>query len=311
MAFRRKKRSISPYARTRSIPKRRVSKRRQPGKTRSTFTEAKNKASDRRKIKAAKRTRGILGKIKRPILLILGGIIILYITNALFISNNLTIQNIQIKEDNIILMEHPIEALLSDLKGSNLLLLNADNYEPYLRDKYPQYETLKIHKNLPDTLLVTLKTYPVVAKLTVEVPEGEDQEFLISSAGRTTSYEEVVTVNPETLRQIIIESDQSLGSGTEIISQDHLAFILEAMQNFEDRFGMEVLHARYFDIEREVHLWTERNFYVWLDITVDLDEQLNKLKKGLPRLNIYEENLEYIDLRIGGINGEKIIFKTH
>ena len=42
---------------------------------------------------------------------------------------------------------------------------------------------------------------------------------------------------------------------------------------------------------------------------MSLDEQFDKLKKGLPRLNIYEIDLLYIDLRISGINGEKIIFK--
>ena len=44
-------------------------------------------------------------------------------------------------------------------------------------------------------------------------------------------------------------------------------------------------------------------------MSMELDTQLNKLKKALPRLNIYEESLDYIDLRISGIDGEKVIFK--
>ncbi len=308
MAFRRKKRRISPYSRTRSLPKRRVKQRRSPGKTHSVNREPKNKTSDRRKLKAAKRARGFFGKIKRPIILILGGALIIYITFVLFVSTSLTIQTIQVKEDDMMITEHPMEDLLSELIGSNLLLTNTDNFEPYLRAQFPQYETLRITKNLPDTLLVILKTYPVVSNLTVEIPDSEDQQFLLTSGGQVTTYEDIDSMG-EGLRTIIIESEKSLGSGAQVMDQSQIAFILEAMQDFEDRFGMGVGHAQYHDIEREVHLWTAREFYVWLDMTQPLDDQLDKLKKGLPKLDIYTLNLEYIDLRIAGLNGEKIIFK--
>jgi hypothetical protein len=61
---------------------------------------------------------------------------------------------------------------------------------------------------------------------------------------------------------------------------------------------------------RELHLLTERHFTVWLDLTQDLNIQLTKLKKSLGNtFNIYEMPLDYIDLRISGQNGEKVIYK--
>ena len=36
---------------------------------------------------------------------------------------------------------------------------------------------------------------------------------------------------------------------------------------------------------------------------------LKKLKKALVKLDIYTEDLQYIDLRIAGGNGDKIIYK--
>jgi len=39
------------------------------------------------------------------------------------------------------------------------------------------------------------------------------------------------------------------------------------------------------------------------------EDQLKKLKKILVKLDIYKENLLYIDLRIAGANGDKIIYK--
>jgi hypothetical protein len=48
---------------------------------------------------------------------------------------------------------------------------------------------------------------------------------------------------------------------------------------------------------------------VWLDMQKPIEEQLKKLKKALVKLDIYTESLEYIDLRISGTNGDKIIYK--
>jgi len=39
------------------------------------------------------------------------------------------------------------------------------------------------------------------------------------------------------------------------------------------------------------------------------ENQLKKLKKSLVKLDIFNEPLEYIDLRIAGGNGDKIIYK--
>ena len=72
---------------------------------------------------------------------------------------------------------------------------------------------------------------------------------------------------------------------------------------------MQVLEIDYLRRARELHLLTERYFYVWLDLSQDLDKQLLKLKKALNELNIYEADLDYIDLRISGQNGEKVIYK--
>ena len=46
-----------------------------------------------------------------------------------------------------------------------------------------------------------------------------------------------------------------------------------------------------------------------IDLEKDLLRQIEKLKKALPKLDIYNEPLLYIDLRISGTNTEKVIFK--
>ena len=94
-----------------------------------------------------------------------------------------------------------------------------------------------------------------------------------------------------------------------VIDKDKLEYILNAIYDYEELFGMKVLSAEYKPREREVHIKTERNFVVWLDTSITLEKQYDKLKKATADLNIYTENLEYIDLRISSANGDRVIFK--
>ena len=243
-------------------------------------------------------------KIKKIILL--GGIagITGWITYFLLISETLAIQTIQVQEDEKIMAEHPLEDLFQKFKGSNLLLVKIDDLETYLARRYTQYESVSIRKNFPHTLTLILKNYAIVANLTVEDTIKKETPWLLNGHGNL-----VKGSHEKDLPLIKMQTASPISEGLEVISQDHLAFMLEAMQNYEDKLGMKISYTLYLPIEREAHLWTEREFYVWLDMTMDLDKQLNKLKRVLSELNIYEESLEYIDLRISGVNGEKVIFK--
>lgn len=78
---------------------------------------------------------------------------------------------------------------------------------------------------------------------------------------------------------------------------------------FTERFDIQVFEAAYLLEAREVHLITNQGFNVWLDMEQDLETQLNKLKNAIPKIDIYKDPLEYIDLRIESANGDKIIFK--
>ena len=94
---------------------------------------------------------------------------------------------------------------------------------------------------------------------------------------------------------------------------EHTLLAVDGMSGYkkilEDKFGMRVVEVIYKKVPREIHLLTERDFYIWIDMQNPADEQLKKLKKALVKLDIYTENLEYIDLRIAGGNGDKIIYK--
>lgn len=249
--------------------------------------------------------RGFLAKLKRATLLVAILTLAIATSYQLFFSGKLALASIEVFEDQESQPDHVITRLLKKLEGDNLLLLDAKQLEGYLKSQYPYYAKLTVNKNLPSTLVISLETYPIVANATLEAVEGEKQEWQLSSAGQLQAAEQT---NPE-LPTVLIQVDQPGEEGQKIIDQAALAFLLEARQTFEDKFGMKVLYTKYLPAGREAHLWTERHFEVWLDTAGDLDTQLNKLKQSLSRLNIYEESLDYVDLRIGGIHGEKVIFR--
>ncbi len=300
MFFRQKKPlSAAPYSRL----------RRRPAPTRGigkTLTTSPEPLTERRPRPA----RGFWAKLKRGSLLLAIVALAAFTLYQLFFSGKLTLASIEVFEDQEPQPDHVITRLLKKLEGDNLLLLDTKQLEAYLKSQYPYYAMLKVAKNLPSTLVISLETYPIVANLTLTISgdgstKGEKQEWQLSSAGQLHAAEQK---NPE-LPTVMIKVDQPGEEGQKVIEQDKLAFLLEARQTFEDKFGMKVLYAEYLPAAREVHLWTERHFAVWLDAIGDMDVQLNKLKQALPRINIYEENLDYVDLRIGGIQGEKVIFR--
>lgn len=140
---------------------------------------------------------------------------------------------------------------------------------------------------------------PVVEEPVVEesLPDETPVETPVVEEAEEPALEET---EPDTVPDQINE---------ELIDQETLKVLLETTESFEGKFDMEVMEIYYLKRARELHLFTERYFFVWIDLTQDVPLQLAKLKKALTEINIYEAPLEYIDLRISGQNGEKVIYK--
>lgn len=261
-------------------------------------------ANTEKKILKNRLTQRRFSKILRPIILILIGITLYGISHIFVISNIFTIKKIDYDHDQIqVEDENQILKYIQNFKDTNIFLLNETDEEKYLKENYPQYKKINIKKSLPGTLVLELEEYATVANLIYE-QDGISRKLLINENG--------IAINTDTedisLPYIYFETDKIPVEDQEVIKPDILQFILEAIDDFESKFGMQILDATYYKIAREVHLQTERYFYIWLDTELTVNEQLLKLKLSLPKLDIYEEDLKYIDLRISGQTGDKIIY---
>jgi cell division septal protein FtsQ len=193
---------------------------------------------------------------------------------------------------------------LSTYKGKNILFVSKDEIIEKIQKGYPEIENIKINKDLPSTIIISFSEYPLIANIT-NISNESNKKFVINSIGYVVKED---TDDPN-LPYIKVKTDAPLNTESSIIEQDTLDYLLGATSYFEEKFGMQILETEYKVIPREVHLRTEKYFHLWIDIQKPYENQLKKLKKALVKLDIYNSPLEYIDLRITGESGEKIIYK--
>lgn len=256
---------------------------------------------------------------------------------VLFFTNLFEIQKINVEGSSDTLEEQSaLNTTLQENLGKNLLTVNVPQIEAALLEQYPYLQTLDVRRDFFHTLTVVLGTYPSVANVRVDYDDGTQQFFVINEEGYisgtgisdqslptivmdVTSTDATLPGTKTTLppADAVTESTETVATkpdytlNQELIDKTTLDTLLQTAKDFTGKFNMQIVEIHYLKQARELHLLTERHFSVWLDLTEDINLQLTKLKKSLTSLNIYEANLNYIDLRISGQNGEKVIYRLN
>lgn len=210
--------------------------------------------------------------------------------------NNETLENESLSKE----IDQKIRAVI----GKNIIFTSTSDLEISTLKAFQDLEEINISKNYPNTIEIEFKEYTMVANL-INESSSLKKSYIINSVGYVVKedYENPI------LPYIREQTDEPINPKEAAIDKIKLDIILNTIKYFEDKFGMKVKEVVYKPIAREIHLLTERGFYIWLDIQQSTEDQLKKLKKALVKLNIYEDSFAYIDLRISGSNGDKIIYK--
>lgn len=289
----------SPYRKKVDSPKRRKKK-----KIKSTRSSSRLVPPARLKNSSER------NKAKTLLAIVLSVGILTYSIYALFFSDFFLIENFTIEEEGTIIDDNEdMNTILRSALGKNLVLYSEKDIVRKMREAQPEIENIEVKKIFPDSLKIEYDKYPTVANL-VNIVDIVQKKFLVDSQGFLV---EENTEHPD-LPHIYYETPEFLEVRNSFLndparSQERLTQITNAIKLFEEKLGMQILYAEYKNQEREVHLQTEKHFYVMLDLEKNLVRQIEKLKKALPKLDIYNEPLVYIDLRISGTNTEKVIFK--
>lgn len=215
------------------------------------------------------------------------------------------LQSWQIEEDGITVdSSDPVNEVLAAEKGKNILFLNEAQIISQIKKIHPDINKIKIIKILPKKIKLQFEKYPIAANI-INVVGKVQKKLLVDTIGLIVEQN---NENPE-LPYIKIKTSEALSINDTPIPEDKLDYILQATKLFQEKFGMKVIDSEYLFIEREVHLRTEKYFEIWIDMTKELNLQMEKLKKVLGKIDIYSTPLEYIDLRISGTDNEKVIYK--
>ncbi|PJC36809.1 hypothetical protein CO046_03785 [Candidatus Peregrinibacteria bacterium CG_4_9_14_0_2_um_filter_53_11] len=240
--------------------------------------------------------------------LLLGGIAVVIGTSYLvFFSTIFTVKKVTVEKPGQAIPVSSLQPFLDKLKGRNILFLRTDTLTDELAETF-KHELLlaKIKKSYPNQVVLSIEEYPAVLQLHVIAPEGESF-MTINQTGYVIAQG---TTRNEALPLLSLKSDEPLViDGNQFVQKEKLYLMTRGFNRFQELFGMKVISGEWKKIERELHLTTEKGFVVWLDLTSDIDKQLDKLKRALDKLDIYNEPLSYIDLRIAGAKNEKVIFK--
>ena len=229
---------------------------------------------------------------------------------ALYFSNYFLLEKFSVEEEGTIIdTNENINATLQKRLGQNLVTINEQQLEQEIIQSQPEIKTIQIKKIFPHSLSLSFEKYPTVANL-INIVGGIEKKFLIDSQGLLT---EENSENPN-LPYVKIETKEALQVRNTLLSDakrsaERLNYILQTISLYEEKFGMKILNATFLPRERELHLYTEKYFYVIIDMEKDMKGQIDKLKKALSKLDIYNTPLQYIDLRISGNDVEKVIFK--
>lgn len=237
-------------------------------------------------------------------LLVAAGLILGFSYTALF-SDFFIINKIHLEKNGNAIAGNRLVPFLDDLKGKNILFLNTEELTAELEQTFKNELILaRIKKSYPKKIVVTMEEYPAAFNLAVVTPE-KTQKFVLNEIG----FAILENTELKELPVLTVRLPKPFPSKSTLIQKEKIAPMIRAFQQFREMFGMKTPSGEWKKTERELHVKTERNFTVWFDLTQDIDAQLLKLKRALPKLDIYHEPLEYIDLRIAGSGSEKVVFK--
>jgi hypothetical protein len=244
--------------------------------------------------------------VRQKILLVLVVFVIGGLVGLIGFSGLFNVEKVSVARSSLDLPLAEIELSIRDLAlGKNIFSVDKNLLQRAVREMRGDISSVRIHKKYPREIQVEVFKFPIVAELGVGSEKIYLNEKGFEVKGDSPDRDTLRLVLGEKINQPEDEENPE-DMKRQIVPEGHLNFIREAVFYFESLTDLRILNTKYFPISREVHLKTEKNFDVWIDLTQDFRDQLNKLVTAADALKIGEQRYEYIDLRIRG----KIFYKV-
>lgn len=184
-----------------------------------------------------------------------------------------------------------VEETLHDLYGKNLLFINEQDVVAVLKKKMPELRDIETTIDWPRTLLVRVGT----AKPVYNIFNIESANFsVIAEDGIVLSQQAIEGLPTIKIRQRVepVEPRERLFTSEQLQKIREAEGILDADLRLPIK-AVEVLFAA-----NELHLISQNDMAIWIDLNASVSEQLQKLKTAAQEIRLYQDAFDHIDLRI-------------
>lgn len=245
------------------------------------------------------------GKLILLALVMLVFVIFLY---TFFLSDRFKTKTVLLYEGDSVSTNTSFQKVASQFRGRQLLTITkGDILENYLLNGV-KLQSLEIEKNYPGTLVIRIQPLPIAYR-TVFITNSEEQladdTFAMNTAGVLVNGDLNDTIP---LLEIVPLAFETPKKGDEILESNEVQTFQKVTKAFIDEIGLNVKKVRFLQTARELHILTERDTWIWFDLTYDPLIQVQKLKDAVAEIQLFSKDYAHIDLRIPGQNNQRIYY---
>lgn len=216
-----------------------------------------------------------------------------------------------------------VQFALEPLFGEHLFFLSAQEVRDLLEDALPDVAEISMTKEYPSTLVVRISLDPLIAKLSIDIPDQSAQvagsgaqtgtgdlapiiptEDFLTSRGIFVAYPSAQVLSGSGLLQLrVVDWGARPEVGKQLVEPAFLDAIRSAEEELRVQFGQVVRSRTVYVRAREFHLQLP-TIALWFDLRSPLTEQLQRYRFFLQSVGAQSAK-EYVDLRLK----DKIVYK--
>ncbi|PIR06407.1 MAG: hypothetical protein COV55_03935 [Candidatus Komeilibacteria bacterium CG11_big_fil_rev_8_21_14_0_20_36_20] len=238
-------------------------------------------------------------KYRQRIIFIIWCILIIFLIQSIFQIRYLQVKNIILLNNQDLSLEEIEETLADQLsagkylifKNNNYFLLKTEPLENLLAEAY-NLDEVKVEKKFPNSLIITVKE-----KISQFIWQNDDTLYLLDAKGRLNR--QISALDDKYL--ILEDLRANYPQNEDIFSTSEINLINQIYLGWQELIGSKARLTK-ITINNNwslMQLQSEVGFYVKLDATGDINEELNSLSKVLTAGNIVGGDIDYIDVRFG------------
>ncbi len=182
------------------------------------------------------------------------------------------------------------------LYSKSIFLVNTNNIDKNILEKFPEIEKSKTKKKLMQSIFIEISERRPIG---IYCKNTEDECFFIDVAGVIFEPADLPSIDKTIIRQNI-KNDLGLYVGEQLISQNIMLAIYKIQEILKNNFQINIKEATLASPVR-LDVFTDKNWSAYFDLTdnANIDNQLKKinllLSGEMPEDSM--KNLKYMDLR--------------